>query len=30
MDSMTKRKKNSLFITLDDLVSEDHPYRKLS
>ena len=29
MDSMTKRKQNSLFITLDDLVSEDHPYRKL-
>ena len=26
---MTKRKQNSLFITLDDLVSEDHPYRKL-
>ena len=26
---MTKRKQNSLFSTLDGLVSEDHPYRKL-
>lgn len=29
MGSMTKRKQNSLFSTLDGLVSEDHPYRKL-
>jgi hypothetical protein len=29
MGSMTQRKQNSLFITLVDLVSEDHPYRKL-
>ena len=26
---MSKRQQNRLFITLDDLVAADHPYRKL-